>query len=182
MIAVVDPAFLVRPIQPSPGLVFVSTGDAALTRRLKPMADGLVMGLLVTRSDLHSALVAIASTEESRRVARERARAQRAEKERAYREAFRAEMIRHFPQMPIECVDVTTAWATEVGSRRVGRSQRLDLVAAVRRAVGAHVRHHHTGYDQLLEHGVPRIHARKQIEPDVKEIVNAWKAPSASAE
>lgn len=125
--------------QPPQDLVFVPRGNASFTRRLTPDAAYEVMekpqrsgfsqrrSLLVRPEDLQAARHALAETEAQRVRQRQGARRRRQSAEAAYREAFRAEVLRQFPRAPAGAVAEIVSCATRVGSGQVGRSRKISL-------------------------------------------------------
>lgn len=91
--------------------------------------------------------------------------------ERAFADAAREQ----FPDMPAEDADAVIARAVKKRSGRVGRTGTLSIESKVRLAVGAHIRHTHTNYDKLIrQKGGGREAARKEVQGDVKEVLNKW--------
>ena len=172
--------------QPPQDLVFVSSGDAALTRRLTPVAVYEVMvkprrrgysqrcGFLIRPEELQAASEALATTEKLRARRREYSQQRRAGQEAAYQDSFRAEAQRQFPRVPAGVLDQIVARATAVGSRRVGRSRQLDLTEAVFLAVQAWVRHHRTKYERLLGTGVESPEARAMVRDRIDRVLQQW--------
>jgi hypothetical protein len=169
--------------QPPQDLMFVPSGNAALTRRLISEAPFEVMvksqrrglsqrwGFLVRREALQAAQQALADTELQRARQREVARRRRAAEEAAYQATFGSELRRQFPGVPIRAVNEIVAHATRVGSRRVGRSQQLGLAERVSLAVQAYIRHRRSGYEDHLAAGMDREDARDRASSMVERVL-----------
>jgi hypothetical protein len=174
-------------------LVYLPSGDAALTRRAKK-ASGLSavvvrfsrtrrryerQGILVEEAALDQAERECLADEDAWARRRGREEARRAEQDLAFQEEMAAEIVRLFPGCPTERAEAIARQAGARGSGRVGRSaagRALDP-RAVPLAVAASVRHEDTGYDELLMSGVPRGEAREQVRAEVQRIVASWQAP-----
>ncbi|KAK8124031.1 hypothetical protein PG999_003949 [Apiospora kogelbergensis] len=63
---------------------------------------------------------------------------------------FRDAVLRQFPQTPAASLPLVVKRAMLKGSRRVGRTGSLDIETKATLAVRAHIRHAHTGYDDML--------------------------------
>lgn len=173
---------------PDPALLFVASGDVALTRKLSKVASFVVMmtfgaysrriGVMATREQLDEAKRALAETEAQRAAARERSRARRNKKERARRDEFAAEIRRQFPRIPDRDLRAIIDRALEVGSGRVGRSTQIDLPSAARAAVVAHVRHNYTDYDQRLKDREFEYieDARAAVRGKIDAVLKRWSA------
>ncbi len=177
-------------------LVFVPSGDAALTRRAKK-ASGLCavvvlfsrsrkryerQGILVEDAALDEAERECLADGEARACRREREEARRAGQDLAFQAEMAAEIVRLFPGCPATRAEAIAHHAGARGSGRVGRSaagRALDP-QAVTLAVAASVRHEDTGYDELLMSGVPRAAAREQVGAEVQRILASWQAPGPS--
>ncbi|KAI1647458.1 uncharacterized protein F4817DRAFT_315928 [Daldinia loculata] len=79
-----------------------------------------------------------------------------------------------FYRIPLKDIREIVKQATEKGSGRVGRRQKLDIAKRARLAVHAHIRHRHTNYDELLKKGISRDMARDLVDQKVNEIVHMW--------
>jgi hypothetical protein len=174
-------------------LVFLHSGDSALTRRARK-ASGLAavvvrfsrsrghyerQGLLVEEQALAQAEVACLADEEVRERRRRRDAEYRKGEDLVFQDAFRSQIIRLFPRCPGERATAIAAHAGTRGSGRVGRSagsRALDP-DAVTLAVVASVRHSDTGYDQLLMSGISRARAREQVRSEIQRVLDAWSAP-----
>jgi hypothetical protein len=174
-------------------LVFLPSGDAALTRRAKK-ASGLAAvvvrfsrsrgryerrGILVEEEALAQAEVACLADEEARERRRLRQAEHRSVEDEDFQNSLGAEIIHLFPGCPEQRAKAIAVHAGSRGSGRVGRSaagRALDP-DAVTIAVVASVRHSDTGYDQLLMSGVPRTEARDQVRSDIQRVLDAWRTP-----
>ena len=173
-------------------LVFLASGDAALTRRAKKHSRlyAVVLkwsrarkryerqGLLVKEDALAKAEAECLADEDARRRSREREAARRAELDEEYVRRF-AERIREvFPGCPGRERSIAE-FACQMYSGRVGRSaaaKQLDE-DAVSLAVIAHVRHVETEYDTLLGRGMDRHDARLCVRARIQEVLADWEAP-----
>jgi hypothetical protein len=171
-------------------LVFLPSGDAALTRRSKK-ASGLSavvvrwsrtrkryerQGLLVEEAALEQAEQQCLADEDARIRRRERDRERRAAEDVELRAAMVKEIRRLFPRCPAGRATAIARHTSLRGSGRVGRSaagRALDE-QAITLAVVASVRHEDTDYDSLLMAGVGREEARDRIRPTVDRILASW--------
>ena len=171
-------------------LVFLPSGDAALTRRAKK-ASGLSavvvrwsrtrkryerQGLLVEEQALEQAEQQCLADEDARMRRRERDRDRRADGDVEFTAKVAEEILRLFPRCPQRRAEAIARHTSLRGSGRVGRSaagRSLDE-QAITLAVAASVRHEDTGYDSLLMSGVGRAEARDRVRPGVDRILAAW--------
>ncbi len=172
------------------GLVFLPSGDAALTRRAlaRSYRSAVVLkfsrarkrnerqGVLVDESAIKQAESENASDEARRRVHRQQQRIRREAAERKYREAFAARVLDLFPGALRGQAEAIAARACEKHSGRVGRTAHAKALAedAVTLAVRAHVRHAHTDYDRLLAEGREPAEARAIVRPAIDGILTRW--------
>ncbi len=171
-------------------LVFLPSGDVALTRRAKKHSplSAVVMkfsrarkryerqGLVVTEEALTRAEDECIADADERTARRQLAESARGVADAKFTAAFTAAIRAQFPACPPESAAAIAARAAVRGSGRVGRSaagRELDP-AAVRLAVIAHIRHVHTGYDRLLMQGVDRTGARERIRDQLQEVLRKW--------
>jgi hypothetical protein len=172
-------------------LVFLPSGDAAVTRRARKHS-GLAavvlkwsrarkryerQGLLVEEPALDRAEAECLGVAEARARRRERAAEWRAEQDEAFVARFAGEIRRMFPACPADRAERIAAHACRKYSGRVGRSaaaKRFDE-AAVLLAVAAHVRHEETGYDELLARGADRPEARARVQEQVERVLARWR-------
>jgi hypothetical protein len=171
-------------------LVFLPSGDAALTRRSRKYSglSAVVVqwsgarkryerqGLLVENEALERAEIECAADEGARKLARARAAARRAELDLEYVCSFagRVREIYHF--CPTAREHLVAEHACRKYSGRVGRSSAAKALdeEAVRLAVTAHVRHAETNYDDLLLRGIERRDAREKVYSKVSQILDRW--------
>jgi len=174
-------------------LVFLPSGDAALTRRARKHSTlaAVVLkwtrarkryerqGLLVESEALERAERECLADSESRTRRREREEVRRTELDRQYVENFAIRMRELFPRCPSGREVAIAEHACLKYSGRVGRSAAAKSLDenAVRIAVIAHIRHAETKYDELLMRGYERWNARAQVEEVVRRIFTKWEAP-----
>jgi hypothetical protein len=173
-------------------LVFLASGDAALTRRAKAGSRlwAVVVrfsrsrrryerqGILVDEAALERAEAACLADEEARARRREREAARRAEQDLDLTERMASEIERLFPGCPPGRAQQIAGHAAARGSGRVGRTaagQALDP-RAIELAVAASVRHQDTRYDELLMSGVEREAAREEVREHVSRTLDAWRS------
>ncbi|MGI5163307.1 DUF2293 domain-containing protein [Spirillospora sp. CA-253888] len=173
-------------------LVFLPSGDAALTRRAKKESRLSVAvvehnrrrkryerrGLLVEEAALERAEEQCLADGELRARRRDRDRERRATQDVEFQEAMAAQVRRLFPGCPADRAEEIARHAGQRGSGRVGRTAAgRDLEPeAVTLAVIASVRHRDTAYDDLLMAGVPRTEARARIRGTVDAVLARWRA------
>lgn len=172
-------------------LLFLPSGDAALTRRAKKHSrlSAVVVrwnrnrkryerqGLLVEEPALEAAEQECLDDEDVRLRRRERDRERRAGEDVTLQANFASEIRRLFPRCPADRAEAIARHAALRGSGRVGRSaagRGLDETA-ITLAVVASVRHLDTGYDELLMAGVPRNEARDQIRDGIDRVLDGWR-------
>ena len=171
-------------------LVFLPSGDAALTRRAKK-ASGLSavvvrwsrsrkryerQGLLVEETALEQAEQQCLADEDARMRRRDRDRERRAAEDVEFAAKVASEIMRLFPRCPAGRAEAIARHTSLRGSGRVGRSaagRALDE-QAITLAVVASVRHEDTGYDVLLMSAVGRDEARDRVRPAVDRVLAAW--------
>ena len=172
-------------------LVFLPTGDAALTRRSRKhsVLSAVVLkfsrarkryerqGLLVEEDALHKAESECLADVDARERRAQRQREREAELDRNYVQEFAKEIRRLFPGCPAGREVQIAEHACRKYSGRVGRSAAAKSLdeAAVNLAVAAHVRHRETNYDALLAGDWDRVDARAQVRGDVEEILQSWR-------
>jgi hypothetical protein len=172
-------------------LVFLPSGDAALTRRsTKASALSAVVvrwsrnrkryerqGVLVEEPALAAAEQECMSDEDARMRRRERDRVRRAELDVEFQVRMAEEIRQLFPGCPSGRADEIARHAGERGSGRVGRSaagRALDD-HAITLAVVASVRHRDTEYDSLLMAGLARDEARDRVRGDIDDVLAEWR-------
>ncbi|MEJ2709724.1 MAG: DUF2293 domain-containing protein [Anaerolineales bacterium] len=176
-------------------LVFLPSGDAALTRRSRKYStlSAVVLkfskarkryerqGLLVEAQALEKAEEECLADSEARARRRERAAERRGELDRQYVERF-AERVRElYPNCPQGREVAIAEHACLKYSGRVGRSAAAKSLdeSAVRMAVIAHIRHAETDYDALLARGFDRFDARALVAATVDSVLIAWEGSEA---
>ena len=171
-------------------LVFLPSGDAALTRRARKhsVLSAVVLkfsrargryerqGLLVEESALNEAEAECLADAEARERRAQRGRERRAELDQSYVEQFAQRIRELFPACPAERELQIAEHACRKYSGRIGRSAaaRSFDEAAVRLAVAAHIRHRETNYDQLLAAESDRADARAQVKHRVDKLLRRW--------
>jgi hypothetical protein len=173
-------------------LVFLPTGDAALTRRARKHSTlaAVVLkwsrarkryerqGLLVEEPALEKAEEECLADSEIRERRKEREAIRREEVDRQYVWEFAVRVRELFPACPAGRELEIAEHACLKYSGRIGRSasaKSLDQ-EAVRLAVTAHIRHRETEYDRLLARGDDRREARAEVELAVRRVLNRWEA------
>ena len=173
-------------------LVFLPSGDAALTRRARKHSTlaAVVLkwtrarkryerqGLLVESEALERAEIECLADSESRARRREREELRRAELDQQYAQRFATRVRELFPRLPSGREVSIAEHACLKYSGRVGRSAAAKSLdeKAVRMAVIAHIRHAETQYDELLMRGYERWDARAEVEKMVRRLLTKWEA------
>src|SRR5262245_61880161 len=173
-------------------LVFLPSGDAALTRRAKKHStlSAVVLkwsrarkryerqGLLVEEQGLENAEEECLADSEVRERRRDREALRRAGVDRQYVEQFARRVRELFPACPAGRETAIAEHACLKYSGRVGRSASAKSLdeEAVRLAVIAHIRHQETDYDSLLARGYGRREARQEVESAVGKVLRSWEA------
>ena len=171
-------------------LVFLSAGDAALTRRARKHStlSAVVLkwsrtrkryerqGAMVEQAALEEAEAECLADAEVRERRREREADRRAALDQQYVPRFAQRIRELFPNCPPGADKAIAEHACAKYSGRVGRSAAAKALDehAVRLAVTAHVRHAHTNYDALLARGRDRHDARGAVEHQVRSVLTAW--------
>ncbi|MGD8208368.1 MAG: DUF2293 domain-containing protein [Desulfobacterales bacterium] len=171
-------------------LVFLPSGDAALTRRSRKYSglSAVVVkwsrarkryerqGLLVEDEALECAEKECAADEDARKLARARAAARRDELDLEYIRSFAGRVRELYLFCPTGRERLIAEHACRKYSGRVGRSAAAKTLdkEAVRLAVTAHVRHAETNYDDLLLKGTERWEAREKVYSKVSGILDRW--------
>ena len=175
-------------------LVFLASGDAALTRRAKAGSrlSAVVVrfsrsrkrferqGILVEEEALDRAERECLADEDVRARRRERDSQRRAGEDLELLERMAAQISRLFPGCPAQRAQSIARHASVRGSGRVGRSaagRALDA-EAIELAVAAAVRHEDTRYDELLMSGVERDIARAEVQNEVARVLENWREPN----
>jgi hypothetical protein len=174
-------------------LVFLPSGDAALTRRAKAASrlSAVVVhfsrsrgryerqGILVEEGALERAEVDCLADEDVRARRRERDALKRVDEDVALQAQMAQEMAHLFPGCPAHRALAIASHAARRGSGRVGRSAagRALEPEAIELAVAAAVRHQDTPYDELLMSGLERGQARAEVRVDVARVLDSWRRP-----
>jgi hypothetical protein len=173
-------------------LVFLPSGDAALTRRAKKASrlSAVVVrwsrsrkryerqGILAEAEAIERAEIECLSDAEVRVRRRERDQARRADEDVRLAAELAAAIRALFPGCPVGRAEAIARHAATRGSGRIGRSAagRVLDPDAVSLAVAASVRHVDTDYDELLMSGVDRETGRRQVRERVEDVLSGWRA------
>ncbi|OJD19575.1 hypothetical protein AJ78_00432 [Emergomyces pasteurianus Ep9510] len=175
---------------PPPGYVFVPKGDVYITRNCRSLSHKAkqtvytvynpntqrTLGLYIP-SQIHTTVSQSAS---STLTARALAVAQKDARDTS---KARALLRNQFPAMPVDTLETVLGHAFLKGSRRVGRSGKVEREEVkVGLAVDAHIRHVHTDYEKLLEDGVERADARERVWGTVKKVRALWEGKKEDVE
>lgn len=177
-------------------LVFLPSGDAALTRRAR-RGSGLSavvvrfsrsrrryerQGILVEEAALEQAEAECLADESARARRRERDAVRRASEDLKL-QTMAAAITDLYPGCPHERAQAIARHAATRGSGRVGRSAagRALNQQALELAVTASVRHQDTPYDNLLMRGVDRSEARELVRDAVNSVLDAWRRAERAA-
>jgi len=171
-------------------LVFLPTGDAALTRRARKhsVLSAVVLkfskargryerqGLLVEENALAQAEAECLADAEARERRAQRQRERSAELDSAYVQEFAKRIRELFPHCPGGREVEIAEHACRKYSGRVGRSAPAKSFdeRAISLAVAAHIRHRETNYDRLLARKTGRSDARAQVKHKVDEVMRQW--------
>jgi hypothetical protein len=171
-------------------LIFLPSGDAALSRRAKQASrlSAVVVrwsrsrkryerqGILAEEAAIQQAEEQCLADEDVRLRRRERDRDRRAQEDVAFQARMAGEIRRLFPGCPKRRATAIAEHAALRGSGRVGRSAAARALdeRAITLAVVASVRHQDTGYDELLMSGIPREEARDQVRPVIDAVLDTW--------
>ncbi len=171
-------------------LVFLPSGDAALTRRARKYStlSAVVLkwsrarkryerqGLLVEEQGLEQAEQECLNDSEIRELQRQRRAEREKELDYQYIEQFAKRIRELYPHCPHQREQIITRHACQKYSGRVGRSAAAKQFdeKTIHLAVAAHIRHQETDYDKLLIMGYERWEAREQVDLKVKEIMAQW--------
>lgn len=172
-------------------LVFLPSGDAALSRRSKKYSKlwAVVVkfsrarrryerqGLLVEEEALDRAEKECAADEDVREARRGYEAERRSEQDKVLAEQMRTRLMELFPGCKEKDAIAIARHTSKRGSGRVGRSEagrNLDEDALSLAAV-AYVRHQYTNYDELLMHGMPRGLARSHVRDKIEDVLSRWR-------
>ena len=171
-------------------LIFLASGDAALTRRARKhsLLSAVVLKwsrarkqyerqeLLVEKAALELAEDECLADADLRARRREREAESRAELDETFVDGFAARIRELFPRLLAGREQAIAEHACLKYSGRIGRSalgKKMDE-QAVRLAVIAHIRHVETNYDELLGSGWERSDARRAVADRVDEVLEEW--------
>jgi hypothetical protein len=171
-------------------LVFLPSGDAALTRRSRKHSrlSAVVVrwsrarkryerqGLLVEKDALAQAEAECLADKDVRALRRQRSALRRTELDDEFIQKFAHRIKRIFPGCPDGIETVIAEHACLKHSGRIGRTSAAKNFdePAIRLAVIAHIRHTETPYDELLAKGFDRHWARGEIKDRVSKVLAAW--------
>ncbi|MBI5841153.1 MAG: DUF2293 domain-containing protein [Chloroflexi bacterium] len=172
-------------------LIFLPSGDAALTRRAGKYStlSAVVLkwsrarkryerqGILVEESALQRAEQECLDDADVRARRNEREAERRAELDQEYVLRFAAKVRELFPNCPAGREQVIAEHACQKYSGRVGRSASAKSLDEkfILLAVIAHIRHAETNYDELLSRGLDRPLARDEVADEIDEVLSRWK-------
>jgi hypothetical protein len=172
-------------------LIFLPSGDAALTRRAGKYStlSAVVLkwsrarkryerqGLLVGESALQRAEQECLEDEDIRARRREREAERRAELDQEYVMQFAGRVRELFPNCPVGRDQVIAEHACQKYSGRVGRSTGAKSLEEkfIQLAVIAHIRHTDTNYDKLLSQGMERRDARGEVQEEIDGVLERWR-------
>lgn len=173
-------------------LVFLPSGDAALTRRSQKHSrlSAVVLkwsrarkqyerqGILVENEALERAERECEADAAQRELRRSRAELRRTELDEEYIKSFTARVREVYPYCPQGREKIIAEHACRKYSGRVGRSAMAKALdeQAVRLAVAAHIRHAETDYDELFLSGIERSDARAMVRDTVEEVLEHWES------
>ncbi len=173
-------------------LLFLPSGDAALTRRAtkySPLRAVVVewsrsrnryerQGILVSEEAIARAEEECLEDADARERQRLRNAERRAELDADYVRRFAAAIREQCPSAPAGVEQQIAAHACRKYSGRVGRSAAAKELDAemIRLAVIAHIRHVHTDYDELLMAGQDRTEARQAVRRAIETTIDQWSA------
>ena len=175
-------------------LVFLPSGDPALTRRAKRNSRlcAVVLkwararkryerqGLLVEENALERAETECLADGEIRQFRRMREAERREIMDKEYVKEYAGQIRRCYPRLPSGLEVKIAEHACLKYSGRVGRSagaKRFDE-ESITLAVVAHVRHTQTEYDDLLMRGIDRFDARRLVKGKINQMIDEWRETS----
>jgi len=180
------------------GLVFLPSGDAALTRRAAAGSSRRAVVVKFSRARKRNERQGMLVEEAALALAREQCAKDAAEREKGrnkrrirdqvadeeYRREFQRRILERFPSCPAGEAKAIAEHACRKYSGRVGRSaaaKEFDS-QAIELAVRAHVRHAHTEYDDLMAEELDRFEARAEVRDGIDRVLELWRAPVSSAD
>ena len=172
-------------------LVWLPSGDAALTRRAKKNSKlwAVVVkfsrarrryerqGLLVEEEALAEAEKECEADQAVREARREYDAERRLEQDVELAKQMQIKLLEIFPGCTAKDAQKIARHTSKRGSGRVGRSEagrNLDE-DALRFAATAYIRHQFTNYDELLMRGIPRGLARSYVREKIDTVLDKWK-------
>ena len=171
-------------------LVFLPSGDVAMTRRSKKYSTLFAVvlkwrrarrryerqGLLVGKQALKRAEKECHADAGERKKRQAKVAARTAVLDKKYIKEFALRLRELFKYCPIMLEYEIAAHACKKYSGRVGRSANAKELneKSVRLAVIAHIRHTETNYDKLLADMIKKVDARKRVYPAVNEVLKLW--------
>ena len=171
-------------------LIFLPSGDAALTRRTgaySALRSVVVrfsrsrgryerQGLLVEPAALEQAEEECLADEELRARRRERDAERRELEDASLVERMTERILELYPGCPAKEARAIAEHTAVRGSGRVGRTEagRALEDEPLRLAVIAAVRHTRTGYDELVMKGVEWLDARRLVREQIEEALEVW--------
>lgn len=114
------------------------------------------LGLLAPAANIQEANRLAQETQARREATRARSREQRARQEGAYRQVFTEAVLHYldfnprYQALARKIAEKVAKQATEVGSGRVGRTEKLTLERKAELAARAYIRHRYTGYEDRM--------------------------------
>jgi hypothetical protein len=175
-------------------LVFLPSGDAAVTRRAKKMSQLAAVvvrfstsrrryerkGILCEEAAIALAEETCLADEDARARRRAREEARRLSSDEDLKERMTEEILRLLPGCPAIRARAVAGHTAVRGSGRVGRSaagRALDP-ETITLAVRASVRHEGTRYDEYLMSGMDRSEARARVREEVESTLDGWRSPA----
>ena len=175
-------------------LRFLPSGDAAVTRRATKYSSQHVVvmkksaarkrserrGILAESVAIRRAKEESAADAEKRARRRKKAAKQQEKVDQAYVTQFARAIRKQYLGCPDEDCEEIAVHACEKYSGRVGRSaaaKEFDSTA-IRLAVVAHIRHKYTDYDRLLSQHDDKQLARREVNGQIKAILDEWEQPA----
>lgn len=171
-------------------LIFLASGDAALTRRARKYSRLSAVVLKFSRARrryerqellVEETALALAEEEcladfEVRELRKEREAERRAGLDQKYVEQFAHKIRELFPRIKTGRDQIIAEHACRKYSGRIGRSGAAKSLDenAILLAVVAHIRHRETNYDDLLGRGWERSDARSAVAERIDEVVSHW--------
>ena len=172
-------------------LVFLPSGDAALTRRSAKYStlSAVVLkwsrarkhyerrGLLVEEAALQRAEQECLADADMRARRNERVAERRMELDQEYVSSFAKRVRELFSNCPAGREQVIAEHACQKYSGRVGRSAQAKNLdeKSILLAVIAHIRHAETSYDEFLAQGMDRSSARAEVKDVIDKVLENWK-------